>query len=584
MCYRKEYPPMKRFCLFLILLSVVVFAFVPAVEAEDQPVTPASGRLEISYAWYVGDTEAMQNLASNVPGLEHFSEGFLPLSWQNYLENKVESGWTGATLTDGKKSYNLIMFPWQSRIPSFSEIEELTKKIAKHPLGKYYFPDGNFNIIFPDPGLAMLLQNDMPPQFFLDKTIESDIMEYWQQLTSEFLIGVYTDHSKIPPKEGETQKDSDKNNDRVMFGIYPENDDRERLVVVWKSIAPEDSPQTKAAAARFNNDVPFRVGGFFSNESSIKVLRRIFPEDVGLTAYSFCVGTYLKPLESREENKIYSTHISFHVNQKNNATIPDRNTVFRKGDFEFSFRPQEELPPEEGVPTAKEIDAANMALHKSLEPLINEIADKFAQSVTKGPVDIAVKIEDDIFLFAIACEPDENSTVIDWSLLEGLNLTMLEFPNPYVGEQKPFLQNIMISETETWQDMTMTDFVMTSLGHERHFVLGQGNGILCGAVYFGEEGDEETSPDDETIVPRMITALKKGIEDSRLFTAKAPTTDAPNIIHYNGETEEMCVLSFVGKNNGEYISTIKIYVTSPATMALASQFFGGMFGSSGLAP
>ena len=559
---------MKRFCLSLILLSVVVFAFVPvAVVAEDQLVTPAFGRLEISYAWFVGNTETMQNLASNVSGLEHFSEDFSPLPWQNYLEDKDNTRWGGATLTDGKKSYNLVVFPWQSQTPSSFDIEELTKKIAEHPLGKFYYPDGNFIISFRESGLAMLMPNDILLQFLVDKKINSDIDKQWQHL-SMFLIAVYIDNSKIPPKEGETQDDSDENNERVTFGVYFEKDDRERerLAMVWYTIAPEDSPQAKAAAACFNNVVPFRVGGFFSKESSVKVSHRFFPEDVGLATHHFCVGGYLKPPESREENKIYSTVISLHTN-KNNATIPDRNTVFRKGDFEFSFRLQEELPPEEGVPTAKEINAANMAFHKSLEPLANEIADKFAQAAAKGPVDIAAKIEDGIMLFAVAGEPGENDMAIDWNRLSEIDLTSQNFPNPYVDEQKTFLQDIVVSEGETWQDMTMANLVLTHIDRKYHCVLGQGNSLLCGALYLGEEDDEET------IVPRMIAALKKGIEESQRIAAEEPIMNLEDIIQYDDETGQECFASHVGKIDEEYITVTRTYVTSSTAMMLA-QLFG----------
>jgi len=598
---------MKRFCLSLILLSVVVFAFAPAVVvAEDQPVRPVflMTTTEVSHAWVVGNTEFLQHLVAGISGPEIIPEGLLPLPWQEYGD-KNDTRWRGATFTNGGKSYNLISFPWTSpQVLSDSEREELAKKIAEHPLGKFYYPDGNFFVFFPQADMAMLVPNDiaffsrakmamlpnLPRYLVLDEAVMGDMMTYWQQLTlAGFVIGMYIDGSKIPPEEGETQKNSDENDEITIIGVRsgPEGE----LEILLQSGVPEGTQRAKAMAAHINSNVPFRVSGFLSDKPPLWVSYRIFPEDAGLTACRCYVSAYLEPPESREENKIYGVNISMHAasdtTQDKNKAL-DSNIVFRKGDFEFGFRPQEELPPEEGVPTAKEIDAANMALHKSLEPLANDIADKFAQNAAKGPVDIAAKMEDGILLFAVACEPGEDDMAIDWNRLNEIDLTAFHFPNPYKDEQEPPLTNIMILETETWQDMTMTRLALTDCGREHHLVLAQGNGILCGAVYIGEEEEgKETSPDAETIVPRVIAALKNSVEESQRIAAEEPMLDVPDFARFILGEEVLAFSIRYETSGGRYMATNCMSGTrmsQQTVLALAAQFLGGMFGSIGLAP
>ena len=288
---------MRRFCLFLILVLPLVFAISPQAAADDgQTPQAASNSLEISHAWVVGSTPLLIDLLANMYGQEVIPENILPLPWQEFMENG-ETRWCGATLTDGEKSYQWLAFPWNSgKRLSYSDQEKLAQKVADHPLGKHFFPEGHVMVVFsPTTTMVSLVPDDMPSHFLLGKEAESKLLTTWSWLAAQCYVGLHVDGSKIPlservPSEGEKYYDS-----ITTFGLHFEGNEYEKWTLFMRDTTPENTPSGKNRKAYIDSDVSFRLMGFLDEGSPIRVSHRFMPEDAGAYLIHMTGGAYVIP-------------------------------------------------------------------------------------------------------------------------------------------------------------------------------------------------------------------------------------------------------------------------------------------------
>lgn len=498
------------------------------------------------------------------------------------------------------KNYSIVCFPGPATaFPTKSERLELAKKTAEHPVGKMLFPEGDVVTVFPQPHAGWLIPGDMPyhltPRYMTSDhltngTALGELYVLWRTLSSQCHIGMYFVHDSDDP---------DEKGGSTTMGVHFDmsEDGYDDMIVVWENTSPEGASLGKARAAHLDSDAPFRAGGFYDDRSELRVAHRILPEDAGNFTYYFYVTHSVKSPESRKKAEdIYGITANFGFRPAEGEKNLD--AAFVCGDMEFGYRRQQERPPEEGVPTAAEMDAVNEAFHMSLKSLVEEIAEKFAPGAAQGPVDFAAKIENDILLFAVVCEPTGNDVVVDWSRLGEIDLAASKLPNPYVESPKrEFRWCIETSEAETWQDVAFSNVDCMVNGISMRIVVGQGDGILCGGIDFAafrklldSEDDEARSigeymemlkllsPENQT--RRSIAALKGGLEESQRIAEGGTLCHVPGVFALNTNDVAFAVREQTEKRGDAYTTKYEISVRniSPETvLALASQIFGNMF-------
>jgi hypothetical protein len=430
-------------------LSVLCVALLLAVAgislAEDAPPVEAVSP-QVSDALFVRSTEALIHFVTMLYGPESMPEDALPLPWAQYLGDNT--GWMAGRIVTGDKCWNIISFPMKPSELDFLPSEEkaqLLQAVLDHPIGKLFFPDGEAEIrTLRDVGGTDVVV--VGKDFHDDHFTRSGLREKVNELISRCDIGYYGDSAVQIPGEESTVAIEDATSE--IYGIsWAEN----QLSFLGTETVKDGSSKATALQARMTCQLPYRVRDFVDKNSPFILYHRFFAEEAGLWYFRAIGGGEIKPVESRDDASIYNMNLYWHfISGKESKESDEYPFALRKSNFTFVPFRQNELPPEDGVPSAEEMNAANIAFWKSLEPLIDDIAAKIGVG-NGAPVDIGGKYEDGMLLFAIATQPGENEPVIDWNRLNDIDMSFIQFPNPYrEDESERFEFHVDVHDAGQW--------------------------------------------------------------------------------------------------------------------------------------
>ena len=592
----------------LLYFGLIASLFsAPAEETlTEKPAIP-----QVARAWHVRNTKALIECANMFFGSEPQAQELLsplqellPLPWAPYVEDG-KTQWAAGTIVSGDKSWNLLTFP----IPPLDFLglsdeaqQKLLDEILEHPVGKLFFPDGEamfqvhnwrtptvkeimefgvdwdrLNVPNSPDSMVILVGKDFPPHYFL----RSGYREKLREINQQCYLGYYVDQTVPVPGDESTVEPEDATQTLVGH-VWKENG----LYFFITDHAKEGTPIANARQAKLECQLPYRAGGFIDVDSPLLLFHRFFAEDAGFTNFRLLGGSRVQPVETRENDSVFSMnlHLGMNYNQgKNDAE--DYLILFQKGDYFFGCKPHAELPPEEGVPTADEMNAANIAFWKSLEPLIDEIAAKIGAGERSEPIDIGAKCEDDVLLFAIAWKPGENEPDIDWNRLKQVDMSHMLFPNPYRDDKK-LAFHIDVQEAGQWGNIVFStvklkcDITRKTEDRENFFsnmlVLGQGTGILCGAVVSWPEVESMENA-EKTALEAMRTMLEECLKKSQQQVLAGIPGPTYSILRWKTDESTIGFLSSCDRD-GNMITARMDFFCSQEMAGMLAQFAQSMFG------
>ena len=552
-------------------LTVNMAVNLPVMAEDEIPVAEVVTP-QVARAWVVGNTEALEGM------LHQFCDYKLPLTplpWARYTEDD-DTRWLGGTIVAGDKSWNLIAIPIS--LDKLSPVAQsiLLWGIRIHPIGLYFFPDGDVEIQTIG-NMTFLVGKDFPNEYFFASGLPTN----WDMISNRCYIGWYQDDTVHVPWEESKVAAED-----ATQGVAGVDWDENSLSFRWIDLAKEETHVAKARQVRLSCPLPHRAGGFIDADSPIYLTHRIFAEDLGLWNGRVVGGSEIIPVEAREGDGIYD--IIYRVGAFGSKSSDEYHFSFKKGDITFGCLPQQELPPEDGVPSAEEMNAANTAFWQSLEALIDEIAAKLGSGEQDTPIDIGAKYDDGMLLFAIAWQPGDNEPVIDWNRLKDVDLSHMEFKNPYREYEKPFAYHVDVLDDGQWSDVTFTKlkFEVRWYGEEMSettVLLGQGPGILCGVVATPQEENAEQAIPPET----MRAALESCLEESqRVILANVPAP-TETVLRYTIEDWDGGFISTYHQTDDTFVSSSQFFATWQASQMItqfAQMMFGDSFKRFGLSP
>lgn len=570
-----------------MLFCITVASHLAMAEEETASADP-----KVAQLLYVGSTEALIGLT---PQTFDFGLGceLLPLPWTD-VTAKQATTWVAGTIVAGDKSWNLLTFPMSvaelNRL-SDEEKSKLLGKILDHPIGKKYFPNGNAEIrttvsLFSPRKLSELLHGNRSAEtdaFVV--VVETDFpIEYWDlshfpeicaYVSDQCYIGSYHDETVRVP--GEESNISPEDASSTLCGVRWDDDSYMFFIDDMLDIS---ALKVEARNARLSCRSPYRAEGFIDRDSLLVAWHRFFAEEIGLHHYVVRGGTSLIPAESRDDDRIYNFKYWAGCLHSKGKDLGKFQQVFQKGGIIFASPLQEELPPEEGVPSAEEINAANQALWKSLEPLFDEIAAKITADGYGEPIDFGAKHEDEMLLFALAFKPGENEPVIDWNRLSEIDLAWIQWPNPYMEEERIPSFRFDVKEAGQWQDVVFSTINCELIAEKNGritIMLGQGPGMICGAVPLPLEEDS----DDAEIAPEVMRAALEKCLERNAGESAVDVREYNNLSFFKFENDDQ-KFSFwsICEKNAHAFNTSMGFRVSHETSGMLAQIAQMVFGSS----
>ena len=540
--------------------------YVPDMPSLEEMMALAKKRNDnhsayVSKAWMIGHTQAMFEIWPDMLGAD-FPQDILPLPWekQNLIDGNDLGRWAGAEIIAGDQTWTAIVMPPFKSPEGLSTLEQqrLLSDFLDHPLGKYYFPDGETHIVV-GPYTYCFVSEDCHDNFANYKMVTSLLEPVIAEIMGHCYIGIYDTDS-------DSTSDDSSERDTWITGYHW--DEEGGYTHVMRHSVKDGTPLAAARMARMACESPSRVCGFYDKDSPILLSHRFIPEESGVAFYKISAFTRILPVEERSEDYIYDGTFSVRIPLLKKHLSEETETAFRTGNFYFTSPPlQKELPPEEGVPSADEINATNQAFYASIQPFVEQIAAKIASGKTL-PVDICGKGEGDVFYFAIGFEPGEDDVAIDWNLLKTIDGSFLNLPNPYRPESSETKLSLNIADLHAgqWRDIVFSVVDCTFFGNDLSLILGQGPGILCGAI-------SNATPAE------MIAGLEKCLEESdKIFVSGTPWT-TPSILRWESDEGLVCWTNVFSDFQGEKSSLLEIYMKineTSSTLAYFAQMLTGI--------
>ncbi len=493
---------------------------------------------KINTAWAIGDTEAIQYFSGQILK-DDFPQDILPLPWAEFVPKIYGTQWRGAGIINGDKRWTVISIPLNYDELSFGKRLRLHYDFLAHPIGKYFFPNGKVRI-FSRGGSVFFVPEEFPEN---SDAIIKKLTDIWTKIESHCLIGVYHD----------SKTDDDHSRDSLGRGVMIRGYrwEEENYTFVLIDEAEDGGPLAAARTARMTCKHPIRVGGFYDEDSAIRLSHRFFPEEAGMTRYFYNGTSSVVPPDQRKGgDEIYSLSITTGI--KADEFPSDMEKVFQAGDFAFLFTKQKELTPEYGVLSAGEMDAVNRTFYDNLRPFVEQIAAKIASGGKDAPVDLCAKVEGRVLYFAVGFAPGEEDRTVDWRLMDAIG----RFFNPHLADKSGTWLSIRVDDLHAvqWRGY---DFATVELDAGTdivsiwfRLVLVQGPGVLCGAV---------TPVFANVAYDEMIAGLQKNLEASeQIFAAGEPWT-VPSILRVETDEGIVCITGIVSDSAEEKSLLVEMF-------------------------
>ena len=140
-----------------------------SVLAEEAPAGVAVP--QVANAFFVGNTEALAGLTTSfydsTPEVAAMAEALLPLPWARYTGGN--SPWCGGQIVAGDKSWKLLSFPMSQfvlQVLPEADKAKLVREILDHPIGKFWFPGGEVEILTVNFSTVVVVEKGFPVSYY----------------------------------------------------------------------------------------------------------------------------------------------------------------------------------------------------------------------------------------------------------------------------------------------------------------------------------------------------------------------------------------------------------------------------------